>query len=83
MTESEWTFENAPGAVIGRHTSGFTVRLPNRLGQVAKVLSGGEGLSKNDRSRLINASRRAFVKLHGREVWELKRRDSEGRLARI
>jgi hypothetical protein len=73
MSETEWVFEAAPGAVVARHTSGFSVRLSKRLGESAKVLAGAEGLSRNDRDRLIAASRRAFEKLHGRPVWQDKR----------
>jgi hypothetical protein len=73
MSEEEWKFEAATGAVIAHHSSGFIVRLSKRLGESARVLAGADGLAHKERARLIHASRRAFEKLHGREVWADKR----------
>jgi hypothetical protein len=79
---TEWKFENAVNAVVAQHSSGFSVRLPCQLGVIAKVLAVPAGISKRERSRLIVRARAVFKKIHGRETWERKRRNTDSRPAR-
>ena len=72
---TEWTFEEAVNAVVAHHSSGFSVRLPCRLGVVAKVLAMPPALSQRERSRLIVKARKVLKKIHGRETWETKAYD--------